>query len=623
MSEIRLYILKKLRLFVFCLGILLVMSFSAKAQDNGKSENNNCLTLNELIGICRNPASSTGQLMKSKQFLMVSDEENVDYVFHDDTLKLRLFSCQSSDGFNNVYINIFIKEGCRNIVEFNASAYCANGILEECRKTMSENPREEGGGQSFVLDDSLIVDFSEFSEDDAYVLITCYDPFLMERLASQNKSRQQQLEEERERKRGVVLQGLQVADSLAQLEYYESAIEQLEAIYNLLPEYTLQIDKKLGAVKNQFKEKKIRTYTEEGERFYASGDYVNALDRYLKVLSEDVNDANARERSQLIRRKLEILNNRNQIVYPYYEINLENYNDFKLSLSSEINQLVSVFDEGRLKMDYHIGFDTAMVNQSFYEIIDFRTVEKERNLKFFNDQMSRLLGHRSLQPTYREEIPVASSSVFNIDLSWNSFHQQIVKNRKKIVNKSSFSIDNQIYQRITRDTTWYYGKYFFDVKEKHNGDKIYKDIKLVKYKTVGGEAFFYGLIPGLGTLLATQGKEGAACMSISLVCYAGAAATYILFKQVDKKMKAAGLDEETLQQKAQAGTLTDEEKKMKTEHDAYKWSSIASVSIGGVVQFSGMIKAMVRGIQNKKASRQLRKALKKDPIEISKEEVEF
>ena len=146
---------------------------------------------------------------------------------------------------------------------------------------------------------------------------------------------------------------------------------------------------------------------------------------------------------------------------------------------------------------------------------------------------------------------------------------------------------------------------------------------MVKYKTVGGEAFFYGLIPGMGTLLATQGKEGAACMSISLVCYAGAAATYILFKQVDKKMKAAGLDEETLQQKAQAGTLTDEEKKMKTEHDAYKWSSIASVSIGGVVQFSGMIKAMVRGIQNKKASRQLRKALKKDPIEISKEEVEF
>jgi len=34
-----------------------------------------------------------------------------------------------------------------------------------------------------------------------------------------------------------------------------------------------------------------------------------------------------------------------------------------------------------------------------------------------------------------------------------------------------------------------------------------------------------------------------------------------------------------------------------------------------------MIKAMVRGIQNKKASKELRQALKNEPIEIQKENI--
>ena len=69
------------------------------------------------------------------------------------------------------------------------------------------------------------------------------------------------------------------ADSLAKIEEFPAAIQMLEEVYDLLPDYIHTVDTKLGAIKKQYKEKKIQTYTEEGERLYYAGDVLKRVER--------------------------------------------------------------------------------------------------------------------------------------------------------------------------------------------------------------------------------------------------------------------------------------------------------------------------------------------------------
>ena len=99
-------------------------------------------------------------------------------------------------------------------------------------------------------------------------------------------------------------------------------------------------------------------------------------------------------------------------------------------------------------------------------------------------------------------------------------------------------------------------------------------------------------------------------MALSLVFYGGAIASYVLYKDYKKQY------DET------SATLNEKDaKNLNTKKEVCKWAAIGGVSIGGSIQLGGMIKAMVRGIQNKKASKELRQALKNEPIEIQKEDI--
>ena len=245
-------------------------------------------------------------------------------------------------------------------------------------------------------------------------------------------------------------------------------------------------------------EKKIRTYLEKGDKLYNAGDYNGALEMYSNVLKEDLNNKNAKDQIENINRKLDILHQRGQITYEYRESNPQNFRDFSEALENELNQLVDNTNDGTLNLSYSIIFDTMGVNLSFYNILNFNTVAIDKNLPILQSRLSNLLGHKSLQPSSREDIYIRSASTFNINLDWGSYEQLVVKKRKRIVNQSSYALNPLIEDVLHNDPKMYFGKYYFNIKSKSCNDQAYHDINLTKYKTVGGEAFVYGLFPGLG-----------------------------------------------------------------------------------------------------------------------------
>lgn len=615
-------------------AIILLLIGSVTLQVSGQNQTfDGCLSHAQLYELYRGDVFSMGQMMGRQRFFMVSNETNASFVWENDTLQLSFCNWQFSQGFNDIYVNAFYKEGFYNFVEYNTTAECANKLLRECKeiymeqydenedtrtidttatpnKYNSSEANKQASQLTFDLNDGHRIIFPEERKGNGQFLIQLYNPANLQQLISDSRTQQEQQNLARQIKEQSILQNMALADSLAQMGSYPEAIQLLEEVYDLLPEYMGKVDNKLGNIKKQYKEQKIKNYTEEGDRLYNSGDYEGAKEMYAKVLKEDLNNQNATERISSINRKLDILQQRGQVTYEYRESNPQQYSDFRDALENELNHLVNHTENGSLRMDFSIIFDTLGINQSFYNIINFNTISIEKNLPVLQSRMSSLLGHSALQPSYREEIPIRSASAFNIDLGWDSYLQIIVKKRKKIVNKSPYAINPVIEDNLSSDPQMHYGTYHFLTKYKNCNNKNFQDISLTKYKTVGGEAFFYGLFPGLGTLIATQGKEGATCMALSLVLYGGTIASYILYKDYKKKYDetSATLDEK-------------DAKNLNTKKEVCKWASIIGISIGGSIHLGGMIKAMVRGIQNKKASKELRQALKNEPIEIQKENI--
>lgn len=615
-------------------AIILLLTGTVTLQVSGQNQTfDGCLSHAQLYELYRGDVFSMGQMMGRQRFFMVSNENNASFAWGNDTLHFSLCNWQFSQGFNDIYVNAFYKEGFYNFVEYNTTADCANKLLKECKEIYMEQydenedtriidtfvrpnthnlseAKKQAPQLTFDFNEGYRIVFPEEKEGNGLFLIQCYSPANIQQLILDSKTQQEQLNIARQIKEQTILQNMALADSLAQLGSFPEAIKLLEEVYDLLPEYIGRVDTKMGIIKKQYKEYKIKNYTEEGDRLYSNGDYEGAKEMYAKVLKEDLNNQNATERISSINRKLDILQQRGQITYEYSESNPQQYSDFCDALENELNQLVNNTDNGSLRMDFSIIFDTLGINQSFYNIISFNTISTDKNLPVLQNRMSSLLGHPALQPSYREEIPIRSSSTFNIDLGWNSYQQIIVKKRKKTVNKSPYALNPVIEDKLASDPRMHYGTYHFLTKNKSCNDKNFQDISLTKYKTVGGEAFFYGLVPGMGTLIATQGKEGVACMVLSLAFYGGAIASYVLYKDYKKQYNetSATLDEK-------------DAKSLNTKKEVCKWAAIGGVSIGGSIHLGGMIKAMVRGIQNKKASKELRQALKNEPIEIQKENI--
>ena len=618
------------RLFRYSFFLLLLLCAHSVM---GQEQNfDGCLSHAQLYELYSGNVHSMGQMMGKQRFFMVSNDDNVTFMWHNDTIVMNLCNWQFAQGFNDIYVNAFYQEGFYNFVEYNTTSACANKLLQECKEKYMEQYDENDEVEvdksisdslalfpiirktslqlTFNFKEGYQILFPEENSGNGQFLIQIYNPANFNQLISLSKTQLEQQLLARQIKERTILKYIAAADSLAQLEEFPAAIQLLEEVYDLLPDYIHTVDTKLGDIKKQYKEKRIRTYTEKGEKLYNAGDYNGALEMFSNVLKEDINNKNAKERIDKINRKLNILNQRGQITYEYSESNPQNYRDFREALENELNQLVDNTNDGTLDLAFSIIFDTTGINQSFYNILNFNTIAVDKNLPILQSRMSNLLGHRSLQPSSREDIPIRSASTFKINLDWNSYEQLVIKKRKKIVNQSSYALNPLIEDVLHDDPRMYFGKYYFNIKSKSCNDQAYHDISLTKYKTVGGEAFIYGLFPGLGTLIATQGKEGATCMALSLICYGGAATSFVFYKDFKKKY------DET------AATLSEkEEKNLRTKRDVCKWSSIAGVSIGGTIQLGGMIKAMVRGIQNKKHSKELREALQNEPLEIKKENI--
>lgn len=557
-----------------------------------------CLSNNQLIKISKGAISEISTLLNNEKWLLISNEVNVPLFIGQDTLDYNLAIWQYSLGYEETFIYLFYKDKISNYIEYKTNEACYNDLMDFCKLNYGADSQKFSDNNAvqinFKKSSDLNIIFANTNDNHPRFSVYYCNKNQIDSLINVKKSIRLKAEEEAKQRLATVVHGIAVSDSLRKLDMLDEALSSLATVHGLMPSLDKQIEVKMDNLKSEIILKKITQLTSEGEQLFVKRDLVAAKKIFKEILLLDSKNETANKRISQIDKMLDVLSSRSLMMYDYGILNPDAYQNIVRQLTEELNFNVSQFPAGQLNFNFNILFDTAGKNLSFYEIL-------HSSVSNFNLLLSSLSQNSLLEPTQKEGILVGSKSFIPVNLNWNTSEVEIKKKKSKIniTPDRGFGLRDDFISDYMADSTMPRGHYYFDVKNKTlNSGMQFSDIKLKKYKTTGPEAALYSmLMPGAGTLAATQGRKGYAALSTFLFFGAGSLVCWYYSNKLSGDAASAN----------NAKWL--------------KYGSYACVGVAGVIYVSDVINAFAKGIKNRKSSKALRKALKEGPIEVSKENI--
>ena len=589
------FIIKKSGSFLKFSFVLFFLLIAENTFSQNKSE---CLSNNQLVKISKGTISEISSLLNDEKWLLISNEVNVPLVIGQDSLDFNLAVWQYSLGYEETFIYLYYRDKISNYIEYRTNESCYNNIMDYCKFTLGTDSQKYSDNKevhiSYKKSSDLNIIFSR-SDENSKDFSVCYcNKTQIDSLLNEKRNERLKAEEEARIKLAMVIRGMTVSDSLRKIDMLDEALSALEPVYGLVPSYNKSIQEKMDILSSEIVRKKIIRLTSEGENLFANRNLAEAKNKFKEILLLDSKNETAKKRITQIDKMQEVLSSRSLMVYDYATLNPDAYQDIGRQLTEEVNFSVSQFSSGQLNFNFNIFFDTAGNNLSFYEVLN-------SSVNRFSDVLSSLSRSSLLEPTQKEEILVSSKSFIPVNLNWSTREVEIIKKKAKIniTPDNGFGLKKEFISDYLADSIMPRGHYYFDVKNKTlNSATQFSDIKLKKYKTVGAEAALYSmLMPGAGTLAATQGRKGYAALSTFLIFGAGSLVCWYYSDKMSGDVASAN------------------------NSKWLKYGSYACVGVAGVIYVSDVINAFAKGIKNMKNSKALRKALKDGPIEISKENV--
>lgn len=580
------------------LKFLFVLFFFLVAENTFSQNKSECLSNNQLVKISKGTISEISTLLNNEKWLLISNEVNVPLVIGQDSLEFNLAVWQYSLGYEETFIYLYYRDKLSNYIEYKTNESCYNSLMDYCKFSLGTEFQKYSDNKasyiSYKKSSNLNIVFSKYNENSKDFSVFYCNKIQIDSLLNEKRNERLKAEEEVRIKLAMVVRGMTVSDSLRKLDMLDEALSALEPVYGLVPSYNKSIQEKMDMLRSEIVRKKIIRLTSEAENLFANRNLAEAKNKFKEILLLDSKNETAKKRITQIDKMQEVLSSRSLMVYDYATLNPDAYQDIGRQLTEEVNFSVSQFSSGQLNFNFNIFFDTAGNNLSFYEVLN-------SSVNRFSDVLSSLSRSSLLEPTQKEEILVSSKSFIPVNLNWNTREVEIIKKKSKInINPDNgFDLKKGFISDYLADSIMPRGRYYFDVKNKTlNSVMQFSDIKLKKYKTVGAEAALYSmLMPGAGTLAATQGRKGYAALSTFLIFGAGSLVCWYYSDQLSRDAASAN----------NAKWL--------------KYGSYACIGVAGVIYVSDVINAFAKGIKNMKNSKALRKSLKDGPVEISKENI--
>lgn len=600
---------KKLFILLFLIALFLPLSVFSQQKAG-------CIIPKDLIKIYREELSESTQLLTRQGWMLLSDDKNVELVVDGSAVTYHLVVWSRSQGIIEDYIYLYYYEGLSNYVEWITNHHCYSEYSRQLKSEFPNLSEEKVGATSKIIFPSLEeyrIMLTERKGSHQMLndyFISVYNKAEMDSLIAVQNVSQQSKDLILKQKKETIERAFIETEKLISEGKLEEALLIIEKLPLDVPEYRVEIQLKRDQLQKNIKEKNINKLMKEGETFFAERALKNARQKYQEVLILDGNHEDASLRIKQIDEMLKMFSLQSTTAYDYKSLNPDNYSDFQRQMAFEIDKITAKLTSGSLDYTFTLLFDSLGKNRSSYEIRNSSVPDLERSL-------SLLTTSSLLKPTYKEKVLVGSRSIIDIRLDWSVDRFKIKKRQDKVKLRSSSKLysEREVVEKFLNQEDMPIGRYFFDMKVKTMNGRDYKDISLKKYKTVGPEAIFYSMLfPGAGTLAATQGKKGGWAMASFLVVGGGSLTAYLFHKNMEKKIS-------TFENGNPDGLEESDITKLKKNSNLLKYTSYVGGGISAVIYVSDMFNAFAKGIKNMKRSKELRKALKKEPIEIVGEKI--
>ena len=394
--------------------------------------------------------------------------------------------------------------------------------------------------------------------------------------------------------------------SLAESSLRKNEFENALSNFNMAKQFgkrSILIEERIEAVKRAKVELRISNLYKYAELNLEQDRFSIAISYLDSILVLDPSRKNIQEKKNEVLNILEILKMRNTVVFDYSKTNNADLINFKRAFLSMSSPEIDKHDNGFFKMQYSIYFDTSGENNS--TLLDFSTSVRKFNA---NHNIAEL--ESILKPSMRNEYYLAAKENLNLNLNWYT---------NKISVKSTFgklSIDNRFGQSKVKVNDFIlrqplrYGKFVFEVKNINLNGVNYPKVNLLKYKTSGPSAVFYSfLMPGWGTSKVTFGEKGKKTLN-SFLLTVGLAGISKLYSNAQYKRYLKSTNQSDIDRYYQNANFSHQ-------------LALISAGVSATIYLYDICWVWSRGLKNKRESKVLRKSLRKGPITVDNNKVNW
>ncbi len=603
--------------FLFFIGIFYFLFFFVNSQAFSQTKGG-CLSVEELPYLTMSDDSTIYLILQPEYWLIVSQEDNKMQIFDEDTLFFHETIRQYTMGAYFSKLKLYEIEEYAKIVIFEPNnKECFFNNFQQFKNKYSRVKgilSHDSLLTSFVLSDSLTIQFFEentMEKNSCYIKV--FNPKSIKNLIKDVKEKEATDKEKALKEREYLLSIIAISDSLFELKHYDEALLTIDSIDSVRVEFQNVIAEKRECIENAIQQHQIEHLIQEGKQLFDNFQLEASKSSFEQVLSLDSSNSYSIEQINIINNMLFVLSTRDSTTYHYVDFHPEVVNEITQGIEQMLNRYIDEYEKGEIKGIATIKVDTdgENISSSHFQQFQLTSDTSDWLLGEFTHLITTLLYSSSVLPAQKEKILVNAETNIPIELWWNSDVLKFKIASKELKKTKTIFERVPMLDSLLASYETPIGSYKMKTKNKKFNSLSFADISLSKYSYVGPEAMLYSmLLPGAGTMAATQGKKGIGTMSTFIIFGTGTVISYLQ----SQKMAA----------KAQNFSKNSEEYK-KYMLNSQLWQLGTSIGIGicGVIYISDIFYALSKGINNYKTSRSLRTKIKEGPIKLQEEPIQI
>lgn len=507
---------------------------------------------------------------------------------------------------NNGTLLLYGVSETNRLVLYQTNATCYAEIRASFSFTDSKTTIANNLLKTVIKREGLTLEFRESTDrnsGNSYSILV-YNTKAMEDAIEAVLEQQRQLArleaEKQERYLATIVEG----DNLFKAGQFETAQQKYESVQQLEPKFQLRekINSCIRGIADRMTRDadallKGRNYDKAMASFREAATFANKHS-FLKSQADY-----AQKQISAIKDIKEVLTIRKERIFKYSETNAPEYESLKQVVFNDLSQQIATSPAGNLNLQYQISFDTLGANLS-------RMNSLTSTIASYENRVIRLARDLKLKPSMLDEFFIASTDMITLKANWNTYTSTFVYNSNGLRPVGGISLGAKEVESYLESQSFEPGKYTVSILEKNINDRKYRDININKYSTVGPEAAFLSLLmPGIGSLAVSHGETGAKRIT-SFLFYGGL--TYAAQRYSQNQYRNY--------QTAMIQTEIDEYYALANiSHKV----SLVSAGIAASIYIHDFFWVLVKGSQNNRQARTMRKRLNQGGISIQNQPIQW